>query len=113
VTTSRFRSESGQSAAELVAVVPILIVVTLALAQLAIAGYALWTAGTAARAAARAEEVGGDPRGAAHSAVPTWLERRMWIDTGDPIEVRLAAPALLPGAPAIPVSAKTALGPED
>jgi hypothetical protein len=106
------RSESGQSSAELVAVVPILIVVTLALAQLAVAGYALWTAGTAARAAARAEEVGGDPRAAAHSAVPTWLEHRMRVDTDDPIEIRLAAPALLPGAPAIPVSAKTALGPE-
>jgi hypothetical protein len=112
VTTNHVRSESGQSSAELVAVVPILIVVTLALAQLAVAGYALWTAGTAARAAARAEEVGGDPRAAARSAVPTWLEHRMRVDTDDPIEIRLAAPALLPGAPAIPVSAKTTLGPE-
>jgi hypothetical protein len=112
VTTSSLRSESGQSAAELVAVVPLLIVVTLALAQLAVAGYALWTAGTAARAAARADVVGGDPREAAHSAVPSWLEHRMRIDTGYPIEVRLAATSLLPGAPAIPIAAKTTLGPE-
>ncbi|MFL5871187.1 MAG: TadE/TadG family type IV pilus assembly protein [Solirubrobacterales bacterium] len=112
MTTSSIRSESGQSAAELVAVVPILIVVTLALAQLAIAGYALWTAGSAARAAARAEEVGGDPHAAAHSAVPNWLERRMEVETGDRVEVRLAAPAVLPGTPAIPVSAATTLGPE-
>jgi hypothetical protein len=111
VNVRRLRSDSGQSAAELVAIVPILIVVTLALAQMAIAGYALWTAGSAARAAARAQEVGGDPSAAARSAVPNWLERRMRVDAGAKIEVHLAAPALLPGAPAIPISAATNLGP--
>lgn len=108
----RFRSQSGQVAAELVAVVPILIVVALAVAQLAIAGYALWSAATAARAGARAAEVGGDAERAALSALPGWLERGVRIDAGDLVEVRVAAPALLPGAPAIPVSAATSLDPE-
>jgi TadE-like protein len=112
VSLRRLRSQTGQAAAELVAVVPLLIVVLLAVAQLAIAGYALWSAGTAARAGARAAEVGGDPESAARSALPGWLEDGARIESGDPIEVRVAAPALLPGAPAIPVSAQTRFGAE-
>jgi hypothetical protein len=104
------RSQAGQAAAELVAVVGILLVIVLAVAQLAIAGYALWSAGAAARAAARAAEVGGDPEAAARSALPGWLEHRARIETGDPIEVRVAAPSLLPGTPSIPVSAETRFG---
>jgi hypothetical protein len=96
-----------------VAVVPLLIVVALAVGQLAIAGYALWTAGNAARAGARAAEVGGDAERAARSALPGWLEDGARIETDDPVEVRLAAPALVPGAPTIPVSAKTQLGAGD
>jgi hypothetical protein len=104
--------EAGQAAAELVATVGVLLVVVLAVGQAAVAGYALWSAGAAARAAARAAEVGGDAEAAARSALPEWLERRARIETGTPIEVRVAAPALLPGAPAIPVAAATGLGPE-
>jgi hypothetical protein len=110
---ARLRSRSGQVAAELVAVVPILIFVALAVAQLAIAGYALWSAGTAARAGARAAEVGGDAEHAALSALPGWLDDGARIETGDPFGVRVAAPALVPGAPAITVSAETRLGSAD
>lgn len=92
--------------------VGVLLIILLAVGQLAIAGYALWSAGSAARAAARAAEVGGDPEAAARSALPGWLERRARIETGDPIEVRVIAPALLPGAPSIPVSAETRFGPD-
>jgi hypothetical protein len=112
VLPRRLRSGSGQVAAELVAVVPLLIVIALAVGQLAVAGYALWTAGAAARAGARAAEVGGDPEVAARSALPGWLERGARIETGDPIAIRVAAPALLPGVPAIPVSAQTRLAAE-
>jgi hypothetical protein len=107
------RSQAGQAAAELVAVVGILLIILLAVGQLAIAGYALWSAGSAARAAARAAEVGGDAEAAARSALPGWLERRARIEIGDPIEVRLTAPALLPGAPSIPISAETRFGPAE
>jgi hypothetical protein len=112
VSARRFRSSNGQVAAELVAVVPILIVVALAVGQLAIAGYALWTAGSAARAGARAAEVGGNAEEAARSALPGWLERGVRIDAGDPVEVEVSAPALVPGVPPIPVSAATSLDPE-
>jgi hypothetical protein len=113
VLARRLRSGSGQVSAELVAVVPLLIVVALAVGQLAVAGYALWTAGNAARAGARAAAVGGDAERAARSALPGWLEDGARIETDDPVEVRVAAPALVPGAPAIPVSAETRLGADD
>ena len=107
----RATDERGQAAAELVAVLPLLAVLLLAVAQLAIAGFALWSAGDAARAGARAAHVGGDPRAAALSALPGWLEPGARIDGDGPVEVRVEAPALLPGVPPIPVSAATELGP--
>ncbi len=104
-------NENGQAAAELVVVVPLLLALLAAVAQLAVAGYALWTAGDAARAGARAAAVGGDAEDAARSALPGWLERGAEVSGGGPVEVRVEAPALLPGVPAIPVSAATALDP--
>jgi len=106
----RMADERGQAAAELVAVVPFLLVLLLAVAQLAVAGFALWSAGGAARAGARAAHVGGDARAAALSALPGWLEGGARIETAGPVEVRVEAPALLPGVPSIPVSAATELG---
>ena len=95
-------SQSGQAAVELVAVVPLLVVVLAVVAQLAVAGYALWSAGDAARAGARAAHVGGDAEAAARSALPGWLERGAEVDVAGPVEVRVRAPALLPGRPANP-----------
>lgn len=106
------RDERGQAAAELVAVVPILLIVLLAVTQLAVAGYALWSAGDAARAGARAELVGGDAERAARSVLPAWLEHGAEVAAGDGVEVTLSAPALLPGVPAIPLGASAALDPE-
>jgi hypothetical protein len=110
---SNVRDEDGQAAAELVAAIPLLIVLLAAVAQLSIAGYALWTAGGAARAGARAAAVGGDAEDAARSALPGWLERGAEIsgDPGGPVEVTIDAPAVLPGVPSIPVAAETALDP--
>jgi hypothetical protein len=110
-------SERGQAAAELVAIVPVAIAVCLGLAQLAIAGYALWSAGDAARAGARAGHVGGDAETAARSALPELLEGEARIEAsgrvGGPAEVsvRVDAPALIPGLPAIPIHASAQLGP--
>lgn len=105
------RSELGQAAIELVAVVPLLLAVLLAVAQLAVAGYALWTAGEAAGAGARAAHVGGDADAAARSALPRWLEDQARIDTGGPISVSVGAPALLPGVPEVRVEAQAELDP--
>jgi hypothetical protein len=104
-------SERGQAAAELVAVVPLLLVVLLAVAQLSVAGYALWSAAEAARAGARAAHVGGDADGAARSALPEWLEDRARIDVDGPVRVTVAAPALIPGVPAVRVGAGADLDP--
>lgn len=103
------RGERGQAAAELVAVVPILLALLLAVGQLVVAGYALWSAGGAARAGARAAHVGGDPEAAARSALPGWLEDDAEVGLDGPVRVELRAPALLPGVAAIPVSADAQL----
>jgi hypothetical protein len=94
---------------ELVAAVPILLVALLAVAQLAVAGYALWSAGAAARAGARASYVGARAEPAARSALPTFLRRKAGISRGDGVRVEVRAPALLPGLPAIPVAARAGL----
>jgi hypothetical protein len=105
-------AEAGQASAELVAIVPLLLVALLAVGQVAVAGYALWSAGDAARAGARAAHVGGDPERAALSAVPGWLERGARVEADGPVEVEVRAPALIPGVPAIPVRARASIDPE-
>jgi len=42
---ARVGEEDGQASVELVAAVPVVLLVTLVVAQLAVAGYALWSAG--------------------------------------------------------------------
>jgi hypothetical protein len=105
--------QRGQASVELVAAVPILLCVVLALGQAAVAGYALWSAASAARVGARAALVDGDIEGAALSAVPDWLERDVRVEGSGPVEVALSAPSLLPGLPSIPVEAAASLGEED
>lgn len=109
--------DTGQAAAELVAIVPVAVAICLGLAQLAVAGYALWSAGDAARAGARAGYVGGDAEAAVRSALPEMLEDRARIEASGgagidaEVSVRVEAPALIPGLPAIPVRSSAALGP--
>jgi hypothetical protein len=110
---ARARSQSGQASVELVAAIPVLLVVSLAVAQLAIAGYALWSAGAAARAGARAGYVGGDPRAAARRSLPSPLRRDATIRHADGVSVRVAAPSLVPGMPSVPVTARAGLGTGD
>lgn len=104
--------EAGQASAELVAIVPVLIVLVLALGEAASAGYAAWTAANAARAGARAAEVGGDAERVALSTLPDPLRERASVEVGEAVEVRVKAPALLPGVPALSLSASSALDPE-
>jgi hypothetical protein len=109
----RGRAQSGQASVELVAAIPVLLLVTLAVAQLAIAGYALWSAGAAARAGARARYVGGDARAAARRSLPSPLRRGATIRDRDGVSVRVAAPSLVPGVPSVPVTARAGLGTGD
>jgi hypothetical protein len=61
----RLRAQEGQASVELVALLPLLALVAAVLWQAVVAGQAVWLAGTAARAAARAEAVGADAPAAA------------------------------------------------
>jgi TadE-like protein len=109
----RARDEDGQASVELVAAVPLVLVLTLVVAQLGVAGYALWSAGAAARAGARAGYVGGDAKAAARQSLPSPLRGGATIHDANGVFVRVEAPALLPGIPPVPVTAKTDLGTGD
>ena len=106
-------AERGQASAELVAVIPALLLAVLVAAQLGLVGWALWSAGSAARAGARAAHVGGDAEAAARSALPTFLRQGARVSDEDEVEVRVRVPTLVPGAPRIPLEASAALGAGD
>jgi hypothetical protein len=106
----RGADERGQASVELVATIPLVLVVTLIVAQLAVAGYALWSAGAAARAGARAGYVGGDAKAAARRSLPSPLRGDASIRDSDDVSVRVQAPALVPGIPSVPITAKADLG---
>ena len=73
------RSQDGQAAVELVAAVPFIVLLVAVLWQAALAGQAAWLAGSAARAAARAQAVGGNPASAARGVLPARLERGLRV----------------------------------
>jgi hypothetical protein len=88
--------ERGQAGVELLGVLPALLVVALAAAQLLAAGYAGVLAGNAAEAGALALAGGGDPRAAARAAMPGWSQARARVSVeGGEVRVRLRPPTLL------------------
>jgi hypothetical protein len=89
--------ERGQASVELVGMVPLLLAVALAAAQLLAIGYSSVLAGNAAEAAALALAGGGDPQGAARGALPGWSPERLRVSVeGGDVRVRLRPPVLLP-----------------
>jgi len=100
---------SGQASVELVAVLPALAVCMVIAAQTLVAGWALWAAGNAARAGARAEVVGSDPESAARRALPAPLRGDAEIRGGGGIRVRVRIPALIPGTSMPSISAASTL----
>lgn len=98
---------------ETVAAVPFLLLAVLVAAQLGLAGYALWSAGIAARAGARAGLVGGDAVKAARRALPPTLRAGAEVSDADSVSVRVEIPPLLPGIPQLRVGARAALGSGD
>jgi len=91
--------ERGSVSVELVGAVPIVLLCLLVAAQVAVGGYALWSAGIAARAGARAELTGRDPAGAARRALPPGLSADVRVDTGEGVRVGVLLPRLIPGLP--------------
>jgi Flp pilus assembly protein TadG len=96
----RIAEQRGQATVELVALLPVMAAIVAALWQAVLAGQAVWAVTSAARAAARAHAVGGDPRDAARTHLPASLERGLRVRTRSSGEVRVSVriPAL-PGLP--------------
>lgn len=110
---SRAHREDGTASVEMVAVVPFLLLAVLVAAQIGLAGEALWSAGVAARAGARAALVGGDVEAAARQALPSAMQDGAEVSAGDAVSVRVGIPRLLPGLPPLKIGAKAALGKGD
>jgi hypothetical protein len=91
------QDQRGQASVELVAAVPLVLLVGLVAWQLVLAGHALSLCANAARVAARAEAVGRDPRAAARSALPRGLERGLEVARRKEggVRVSVRAPLLL------------------
>jgi hypothetical protein len=104
------RGASGQASVELVAVLPAIAVCLAIAAQTVLVGWALWSAGNAARVGARAEEVGSDAEAAARRALPGALRQGAAIRTDDGVKVKVRVPAIIPGTSMPSVSAASTLG---
>jgi len=90
--------ERGQASVELVALLPVAAVVTLAAGQLLAAGQARELAGNAAGAGAIAIVQGEDPRDAVREALPDASRDRVTLRVeGRRVVVRLRPRAVLPG----------------
>jgi hypothetical protein len=82
--------QAGQASVELVAMVPVVLLVGAVAWQLALAGHTAWLTAHAARAAARADAVGKRPAEAARSALPRSLEDGLEVESLERGGVRLS-----------------------
>jgi hypothetical protein len=89
-------SEDGQASVELVALLPLVVLVGALLWQAIVAGQALWLSAAAARSAARAAAIGGDAEAAARGALPARLEEGLRVRTiGAGVRVAVRVPSVL------------------
>jgi hypothetical protein len=102
--------ERGSVSLELVGAVPVVLLCLLAAAQIAIGGYALWSAGLAARAGARAELTGRDPAGAVRRSLPPGLSADVRVEAGHAVRVGVLLPRVLPVLPEARVFGSSDLG---
>jgi hypothetical protein len=110
----RHGCERGQATVELVALLPLLALLGMTLWQGVVAGQAVWLAGSAARAAARATAVGADPVAAARRALPPALESGLRVEPRDGGAVRVAVgvPAVVGAGRLATVNATAAFPPQ-
>jgi hypothetical protein len=96
---ARVRNERGQASVELVALLPLIAAVLACAWQGVLAAHAVWAAGVASRAAARAHALGADPAAAARAHLPSALEDGLRVSVrGDGgVSVSLRIPAVLRG----------------
>ena len=99
---------------ELVALLPLLALVGLAVWQAAVAGQAIWLAGSAARSAARAAAIGADPAPAARDVLPPRLEDGLRVRTrdGGGVVVTLRIPAVIGGGTVASTTARARFVPQ-
>lgn len=108
-------NQRGQATIELVAALPVVLLLGAVAWQLALAGHTAWLAAHAARSGARAEAVGRDPAAAARRSLPRSLERGLRVERvrGGAVRVSVRVPLLLPGRRApVRVGAVSSLGGE-
>jgi hypothetical protein len=109
--------QRGQSALELLAIVPALVALALVGWQIVAAAHVWLLADGAARAGARAAAAGADPAAAARASLPPGHARRARVEIerrpGRPVRVRvlLSAPTPAPWLPDLgPIAADTVAG---
>lgn len=95
----RLAGVRGQATVELVALLPLVGLLCALLWQALLAGETVWLSGVAARAAARAAAVGGDPAAAARGVLPARLSRglRASRERDGSVAVVLRVPAAFGG----------------
>jgi hypothetical protein len=100
------RDVAGQASVETVAILPLVALVAALVWQGVLVGQAAWLAGAAARGAARAQALDGDPRAAARAALPKRLRSGLAVRAGEKdVRVRVRVPALVGGGTVLAVSA--------
>ena len=96
--TSRRSDAAGQAAVELVALLPLLVAVALAILQALAAGVALELAGHAAQSGAVALAEGRDGAAAARASLPGWARSRVRVElNGTQLRVHVTPPSPIPG----------------
>jgi hypothetical protein len=111
---TRTDDDGGQASVELVALLPLILGIGLLLVQGVVVGWAEWSAGGAARAAARAHAVGAAPLPAARGAVAGGLRGATSVVTrSDHVRVRVRVPTLVPGVSLGSVESRSWFTPQD
>ena len=93
---NRAKGQGGQAALELLAALPVLLLLGLGVSQLLAVGYAAVLAGNAAEAGALAAAGNADAAASARAALPSSARARVRV-RGGRVTVSLRPPALLPG----------------
>lgn len=103
------RDERGQATVELVAALPLVALLALLAWQAAVAGHAAWLSGSAARAAARASAIGGDPEAAARRVLPAATV----VDEGDgAVRLRVPIPVVVAGVELTAIETRARFAPQ-
>jgi pilus assembly protein CpaE len=110
----RAGGQTGQAAVELVGVLPFVALLAMVLWQLVVAGQTAWLAGSAARAAARANAVDADVAAGARAVLPERLERGLRVRSSPDggVTVTLAVPLVVGGGALASVDGRARFEPQ-